>query len=146
MKYKFKFQRILDVKETQEENKKNQIAEVRAKIAELDSKVKELEMIRKEWSDSLKNSLDTGLTIKEIREAKQYEEAIDNRIIQVKKEIEVQEVILNKKREEYLELRKEKKSFESLKEKDFDRYKYSEMKKEEALVDQIVTFNKFKGK
>lgn len=146
MKYKFKFQRILDVKETQEENKKNQIAEVRAKIAELDSKVKELEMMRKEWSDSLKNSLDTGLTIKEIREAKQYEEAIDNRIIQVKKEIEVQEVILNKKREEYLELRKEKKSFESLKEKDFDRYKYSEMKKEEALVDQIVTFNKFKGK
>lgn len=146
MKYKFKFQRILDVKETQEENKKNQIAEVRAKIAELDSKVKELEMMRKEWSDSLKNSLDTGLTIKEIKEAKQYEEAIDNRIIQVKKEIEVQEVILNKKREEYLELRKEKKSFESLKEKDFDRYKYSEMKKEEALVDQIVTFNKFKGK
>ena len=146
MKYKFKFQRILDVKETQEENKKNQIAEVRAKIAELDSKVKELEMMRKEWSDSLKNSLDTGLTIKEIREAKQYEEAIDNRIIQVKKEIEVQEVILNKKREEYLELRKEKKSFESLKEKDFDRYKYAEMKKEEALVDQIVTFNKFKGK
>ena len=146
MKYKFKFQRILDVKETQEENKKNQIAEVRAKIAELDSKVKELQMMRKEWSESLKNSLDAGLTIKEIREAKQYEEAIDNKILQVKKEIELQEVILEKKRQEYLELRKEKKSFESLKEKDFDRYKYEEMKKEEALVDQIVTFNKFKGK
>lgn len=146
MKYKFKFQRILDVKENQEENKKNQIAEVRAKIAELDSKVNELEMMKQDWSNSLKNSLDKGLTIKEIREAKQYEEAIDKRIIQVKKEIEVQEIILEKKREEYLELRKEKKSFESLKEKDFDRHKYEEMKKEEALVDQIVTFNKFKGK
>lgn len=59
------------------------------------------------------------------------------------KEIEICE--LNKKleikKEEYIESRKERKSYENLKDKDYARYMIKEAKEEEKIIDEIVSFS-----
>ena len=46
------------------------------------------------------------------------------------------------KSETFEKLQKERKTFEKLKEKDYEKYLYNEKKEEEKMIDQIVTFNK----
>lgn len=83
-----------------------------------------------------------GISILEIRNINQYLLFLDKKINTLRFEISSLESNLNQKRLEYLELQKERKTFEKLKEKDYEKYLYNEKKEEEKMIDQIVTFNK----
>lgn len=140
--YKFKFQKILDLKNKQEEDKKNQMADVMKKLREKQEELKELDKTKKEKFRHLEKIREEGATIQEIRNLTQYNGYLEKCIKRVEEEIASLEMLLNTKKEEYLEVRKERKSYESLKEKDVERYLYREKKQEEKIIDQIVTFQK----
>ena len=57
--------------------------------------------------------------------------------IKVVKQLELE---TEDKREDLLEATKQRKIFEKLKEKDFERYKHTELKKEHVLIDEIVCY------
>lgn len=140
--YKFKFQKILDLKNKQEEDKKNQMADVMKKLREKEKELEELDKTKKEKLRHLEKIREEGATIQEIRNLTQYNGYLEKCIKRAEEEIASLEMLLNTKKEEYLGVRKERKSYESLKEKDVERYLYREKKQEEKIIDQIVTFQK----
>lgn len=142
MSYKFKFQKILDLKNKLEEDKKNQMAEIMKLLREKQAELHNLSETQTEKFRQLERIREEGATIQEIRNLTQYTRYLEKCIETVEAEIQSLEAALDIKKEEYLDARKERKSYENLKEKDVERYQYREKKQEEKMIDQIVTFRK----
>lgn len=142
MGFRFKLQRVLDLKLKQEDEKKNQIATLMQAIKTKEDELEALINEKKQKEFSLNDNRKRGISILEIRNINQYLLFLDKKINTLRFEISSLESNLNQKRLEYLELQKERKTFEKLKEKDYEKYLYNEKKEEEKMIDQIVTFNK----
>ena len=142
MGFRFKLQRVLDLKSKQEDEKKNQIATLMQAIKTKEDELEALISEKKQKEFSLNDNRKRGISILEIRNINQYLLFLDKKINTLRFEISSLESNLNQKRLEYLELQKERKTFEKLKEKDYEKYLYNEKKEEEKMIDQIVTFNK----
>ena len=142
MGFRFKLQRVLDLKLKQEDDKKNQIATLMQAIKTKEDELEALISEKKQKEFSLNDNRKRGISILEIRNINQYLLFLDKKINTLRFEISSLESNLNQKRLEYLELQKERKTFEKLKEKDYEKYLYNEKKEEEKMIDQIVTFNK----
>ena len=142
MGFRFKLQRVLDLKLKQEDEKKNQIATLMKAIKTKEDELEALISEKKQKEFSLNDNRKRGISILEIRNINQYLLFLDKKINTLRFEISSLESNLNQKRLEYLELQKERKTFEKLKEKDYEKYLYNEKKEEEKMIDQIVTFNK----
>ena len=142
MGFRFKLQRVLDLKLKQEDEKKNQIATLMQAIKTKEDELESLMSEKKQKEFSLNDNRKRGISILEIRNINQYLLFLDKKINTLRFEISSLESNLNQKRLEYLELQKERKTFEKLKEKDYEKYLYNEKKEEEKMIDQIVTFNK----
>lgn len=142
MGFRFKLQRVLDLKLKQEDEKKNQIATLMQAIKTKEDELEALISEKKQKEFSLSDNRKRGISILEIRNINQYLLFLDKKINTLRFEISSLESNLNQKRLEYLELQKERKTFEKLKEKDYEKYLYNEKKEEEKMIDQIVTFNK----
>ena len=142
MGFRFKLQRVLDLKSKQEDEKKNQIATLIQAIKTKEDELEALISEKKQKEFSLNDNRKRGISILEIRNINQYLLFLDKKINTLRFEISSLESNLNQKRLEYLELQKERKTFEKLKEKDYEKYLYNEKKEEEKMIDQIVTFNK----
>ena len=142
MGFSFKLQRVLDLKLKQEDEKKNQIATLMQAIKTKEDELEALISEKKQKEFSLNDNRKRGISILEIRNINQYLLFLDKKINTLRFEISSLESNLNQKRLEYLELQKERKTFEKLKEKDYEKYLYNEKKEEEKMIDQIVTFNK----
>ena len=142
MGFRFKLQRVLDLKLKQEDEKKNQIATLMQAIKTKEDELEALISEKKQKEFSLNDNRKRGISILEIRNINQYLLFLDKKINTLRIEIRSMESNLNQKRQEYLELQKERKTFEKLKEKDYEKYLYNEKKEEEKMIDQIVTFNK----
>lgn len=142
MGFRFKLQRVLDLKLKQEDEKKNQIATLMQAIKTKEDELEALISEKKQKEFSLNDNRKRGISILEIRNINQYLLFLDKKINTLRFEISSLESNLNQKRQEYLELQKERKTFEKLKEKDYEKYLYNEKKEEEKMIDQIVTFNK----
>ena len=141
MSYKFRLQKVLDVKEKAEDNKKNEVYIANKELLKANEQLQELklELTQKGIEREEKNK--EGTSIIEIVQLNKY---IDYLCSLIKnKEIEICE--LNKKleikKEEYIESRKERKSYENLKDKDYARYMIKEAKEEEKIIDEIVSFS-----
>ena len=142
MGFRFKLQRVLDLKLKQEDEKKNQIATLMQAIKTKEDELEALISEKKQKEFSLNDNRKRGISILEIRNINQYLLFLDKKINTLRFEISSLESNLNQKRLEYLELQKERKTFEKLKEKDYEKYLYNEKKEEEKMIDHIVTFSK----
>jgi flagellar FliJ protein len=144
--FNFKLQRILDLKLKQEDEKKNQISSLMQLIKTKEDEL-ELLLTEKKYKENHLNDIrKNGVSILEIRNINQYISFLDKKMNTIRFEISSLETNLKQKRIEYLELQKERKTFEKLKEKDYEKFIYNEKKEEEKMIDQIVTFKKNKTK
>lgn len=142
MAYKFRLQRILDLKFRQEEDKKAQIAEVMKQIQDKKQEREGLEAERNQKARQMENIVAEGALIQELQNLSRYDYYLSQCIFSIKKELEYLEKVLEQRKEEYMQARKERKSYENLREKDIEKYYYREKKEEEKMIDQIVTFQK----
>ncbi|MBP2026398.1 flagellar FliJ protein [Acetoanaerobium pronyense] len=142
MNYKFRFQKILDLKEKQEDEKKNQISKLLKEINEKKEEIEKVDKDIKNKEHELKDKRKIGSTIMDIRTSNQYLIFLKGKKLKLEFELSALNTNIEKKRAEYLEIRKDKKSYENLKEKDLEKFKYKINKQEEQLIDQIVSFNK----
>lgn len=146
MVFKFRLQKILDLKEKEEDNKKNEVALVLREIRETKQELEKIKIMRSSEKQHREDLNSNGCSIQEIREINTYitflEEQIDLTILKLK-ELDVK---LKEKQDEYLESRKERKSYDKLKEKDHERFKQEEAKQEEKIIDEIVSYNSRKIK
>ncbi|MBW4828682.1 MAG: flagellar export protein FliJ [Clostridiaceae bacterium] len=138
-KFNFKFEKILDYKKTIESHKKNEYGKIQQKLT------KEEKILENyyEFKDKLKNKKDQSNKKTNIANLQLY----NNYLNDMNKLISAQEGIIDQTKKELkvaknelLEVSKEKKIFEKLKENKYEEHLYDIKKEEEKLIDTIVSF------
>lgn len=140
MGYNFKLEKVLNYKETVENFKKAEYGDVHQKLNYEEEKLLNYNLHKESLIyDKTRSTQRTN-----IGNLKLY----NNYLQDIAKNIENQEDIidetkqeLEKVKEELLIAMQEKKSFEKLKEKGYNEYLDESKKKEEKIIDGIVTFN-----
>lgn len=140
MGYNFKLEKVLNYKETMEDFKKVEYGDVNQKLNKEEQILYDYNLRKQNLvNDKTNSSQKTN-----IGNLKLY----NNYLHEISKNIEKQENIVDetkdelaKVKEELLVAMQEKKSFEKLKEKGYIEYIDESKKKEDKIIDGIVTFN-----
>lgn len=138
-KFNFKFERLLDYKKTLENHKKSEYRNIQQKL------IKEEEILKNycEFKNELKKKKNESSNKINVASLQLYNNYINdmNEIISTQKElVNKAENQLKTVKSELLEIRKEKRAFERLKENKHEEYLYCVKKEEEKLIDTIVSF------
>lgn len=138
-KFNFKLERVLNYKETIENYKKNRYGMVKQKLDREESILNNFNEYKRSLIDE-KNSLSANIKVGDFRIYSSYINTLNDKIKQQ------EEVVINTKHElekaksEMVEAVKEKKTFEKLKENEYEKYIYELKKQEDKLVDTLVSF------
>lgn len=145
LKYKFKFQKILDIKDKLEESKKMEISNLLNDINKVKEEINSLEEGKKIKFAEMQELMKIGTDINTLRYMNEFMNLIDIKCERLKEKVSLLERELESKRKEYIQIMRDKKTFENLKEKDFQKFNEKLRKEEEQFVDQIVTFKHSMG-
>ncbi|MCT4584024.1 MAG: flagellar export protein FliJ [Peptostreptococcaceae bacterium] len=140
MKFKFKFQKILEAKERMEDAKKNEFAKKIQEIEAIKESVLLLDQEKEELKIKYQRELETGMDINSAKRMNSYFKIMDDKKTYYLKLIEIKNNELEIIKNEYLSLMKDRKSFENLKEKDFNEFREQEKIEEAKTIDELVSF------
>ena len=138
--YKFRLQKLFDYKTKVEEEKKNKLGSAVKRLEKEKHKIAEL---KKEFSDMqslFQEKTSQGMAVNELKILANYIDYYKRGIKAQKVRIKMAEDYLSACREELIAATREKRMIEKLKEMDYSKYLYEEQKKEEKLVDDLVSF------
>jgi len=142
--FNFKFQSILDLKIRLEDQKKSKYGEANEELKRQQDKLNVLFDERTYQCDLMREKGKTGVTPKDLIVFNNYMERL-------KRSIEIQKVVVERAKKaveqarlELVEAAKQRKMFETLKEKQFEEYWEEYYKKEQAQFDEIVSY-KYNG-
>lgn len=137
--FSFKLDKVLNYKENIENIKKAEYGDINQKLIREEEKLLSYHTYKKDLLEK-RNEHSKGTTINNLklynRVLEDISQAIKNQeklILDIKKELE-------KSKEELLVAMQEKKSFEKLKENDYEEYIVEAKKSEEKIIDEIVSF------
>ncbi len=136
--FKFRFQKALEHYIDLEKEAERNLVEKNNKIIEIQQKIYGLEKTSKNMKYDLQKVLSGPLNILLIQD---YQNYINVKSQEIMKERNLLENLQNEKdqlQEEYFERRKERKTFEKLREQHFEKYKKDEEKKEQKIIDEIT--------
>lgn len=138
--YKFKLQKLLDYRINMEEEKKNQLSFAIKRLEQEKDRLSELKSKQKEMDKIFKEKTSQGIAVNELKLLVNYIDYYKRGIKEQKIKIKMAEDYVSTCREELIKATQEKKMIEKLKELDYSKYLYTEQKKEEKLVDELVSF------
>lgn len=140
-KFKFGLQRVLEIKEKFEDEKKNSYAEQKKKLEEENLK---LEKLKKDMEDiSLKRNSASGASLKvsELSNYSNYIQSLSNRIEVQHTKVEEEEEAVEAVRRELIEATKDRRILENLKLRGLEQYRYELKQEEDKLTDQFVSYS-----
>ena len=144
MAFNFKFQSILDLKIRLEDQKKSKYGEANEELKRQKDKLNVLLDEREHQYNLMRDKGKKGVTPKELIIYNNYMERL-------KKSIEIQNIVVDKAKKaveqarlELVEAAKQRKMFETLKKKQLEEYWEAYYKKEQAQLDEIVSY-KYNG-
>lgn len=140
MGYNFRLEKVLNYKETIEDFKKTEFGEVHQKLNKEESILLDYNMYKKTLLRD-KNQSTRKTNIGNLKLFNNYLEDISKNIETQEQIVDDTKTELEKVKEELMIAMQEKKSFEKLKEKNYEEYLDESKKKEEKIIDEIVTFN-----
>lgn len=138
--YKFRLQKLLDYKIKVEEEKKNKLGSA---VRRLENEKNRMSELKKEFSNMrslFQEKTSQGMAVNELKILANYIDYYKRGIKEQKVRIKMAESYLSSCREELVAATREKKMIEKLREIDYNKYLYEEQKKEEKLVDDLVSF------
>lgn len=139
-RFQYRMQSILDIKLKMETQAKQEFASARAVLDEEEEKLLNLIKRKEEYEEEASVLLKDKLKIEDIRDNKNaimhMEDSIKAQNLQVNLAKEQVEVA----REKLKEIRTERKTQESLKEKDFSEFLQEENRKESKSIDQLTSY------
>jgi len=136
-RYVFRFQALLDTKKHFEEKYENELALLMKKQRDEETRLEEMERRLIRYHEEYVNSLKA--TIEEIRRYRDYFDKLNNDIERQVEAINNAAEEVEAKREELIEVRKEKLALEKLMEKDYRKYQEDMMMWERKFLDEIGT-------
>ena len=138
--YKFRLQKLLDYKTKVEEEKKNKLGSA---VKRLEKEKRRMAELKREFSNMqslFHEKTSQGMAVNELKILANYIDYYKRGIKAQKVRIKMAEDYLSACREELIAATRGKRMIEKLKEMDYSKYLYEEQKKEEKLVDDLVSF------
>lgn len=138
--YKFKLQNILKLREDVEKDKKNEFGVATQRFDKEKLKLQQLNAEMYYMCDEIEKAVQKGMSAKELLAQQQfknyYKRSISNQTIKSK----MAEEHLAYCRNNLIDAVQDRKIMEKLREIDYGKYRYTEQKNEEKLVDDLVSF------
>lgn len=138
--YKFKLQNILKLKEGIEKDKMNEFGAANQRFEHEKLKLEQLHAEMYNICSNIEKTAAEGVSVAELIQQQQFKDfykySISNQIVKTN----MAEEHLDNCRQDLVKAVQERKIMEKLKEIDQDKYKYTEMKNEEKLIDDLVSF------
>jgi len=139
MKFVFKFEKLLKIREFEKDKVENQLAKLQFELNKEQQKLKDLYLMLREYNLKLKNSLKGNLNINEINSVRYYLEKIDKEIdIQKKIIIQINNEVSTKKKQLIRAVQKVK-ILDKLREKKYESYLKKMDYIESNVLDEIGT-------
>ncbi len=138
--YRFKLQKLLDYKTSIEEKKKNELGIAVQRLEKEKRRLDELKQKLSESDNTFKKEASAGMTVNKLKILRDYIDYYKRSIKSQRVRIKMAEDYLASCREELVKATREKKMIIKLKEIDHSKFLYNEQKKEEKIVDDLVSF------
>lgn len=138
--FRFKMQNILNLKYRLEEQQKIAFAEAQNALYTEEERLAKLEADKASYEEKLKEAALGDIDITDIRRLTSNIDTMKILIEDQKLRIEKAEEEVEKQRELLADAVKERKTYEKLREKAFDRFVKEEEAKEKAAIDELVSY------
>lgn len=138
--FKFELQPVLALKEKLEDNKKRELGLANTKHEQLVDEKSILAALHNEAYNEIRRQCDGGLNISSLKQFNYYTARLNKQIEKKELEIVKAKKEVNEKRDELLEAVKQRKILENLKEIRFEQFKDEEVRAENQIVDEIVSY------
>ncbi|NMA87259.1 MAG: flagellar export protein FliJ [Tissierellia bacterium] len=139
MNFNFRLERVLNFKENMEEIKKAEYGSARQKLNKEEDKLENFNYHKNNIKDE-KDLLTAKTKAGNLAMYNDYILDLDKKIKVQKDVVNKTELELEKAKEEMINAVQEKKTFEKLKEKEYEKYLYQIKKTEEKQLDTIVNY------
>ncbi len=144
-KFKFRYEKILDIRIDKENEIKSEMASINSEIKKKEDEINKTKSYLKNFLDETNKSMESGINVLDLKKANESREYLQNKISKLMNELEELNKIKEEKHKEYIEASKERKVMEKIKQKDIDIHNELINLEESKMVDQIVTYNSSKG-
>ena len=139
-KFVFNMQGLLNIKEKLEEQSKTEYGKALNKLEEEKNILLNLENSKKQNIVNFRESINKGVKPNYTKSINQFISLIDKKIEQQVENVNKAEEVVEQKRLVLLNAMKERKVLEALKEKEKENYFREELKKEQKIIDEIVSY------
>lgn len=139
-KFIFNMQSLLNIKEKLEDKSKTEYGKALNKLEEEKNILLSLENKKRENILSFKQSISLSVKPNYIDSINKYISFIDKKIEEQQENIDKAKKFVEEKRLQLLEAIKQRKVLEALKEKEKENYFKEELKKEQKVIDEIVSY------
>lgn len=138
--FKFKYESILNLMENKEDSVKNKLSEAYNILHSEKNKLDTLEVKGQEYSELIRNKTSLGCKLFILKNMEGYRNDLNSKISFQNNVIFEKEQEINSIRNELIEISKERKIMEKLKERKLDDFNMTLKKNEEKNIDQLVTY------
>ncbi|KGG80755.1 hypothetical protein Y919_04375 [Caloranaerobacter azorensis H53214] len=142
--FKFKFQKILEYRETVENLRLADYNRAKEVLRTEENKLREL-MNYKKNELAMRNINVKNTTIFDLKNYNMIIDYINKEIVEQKARVYNAKDVVDSKKKNLLEALKEKKMMEKIKEKHYNEFIYEIKKEEDKLIDEIVNFRSSKN-
>lgn len=139
-KFVFKMEQLLNIKRQLEESVKNDLAKAIREIEKQKQILNNMQSNKEEHIRDIREQMLRGISVQKLKEFNSFISAYENKIIKQKKVLSDVEFTADKIRERLVQVVKEKKMLEILREKKLAEFKYNEQKKEEVILGEIASY------
>ena len=138
--FRFELQPVLALKEKLEDNKKRELGLANTKHEKLIYEKDALNSLHDKAYDEIRSQCNTSININSLRQFNHYTAHLHHQMKQ--KDIEIVKAAkeVEEKRNELLEAVKQRKILDNLKEIKFEQFRDEEVKAENQIVDEIVSY------
>ena len=144
--FKFRLQSVLNIKKQMEESLQDDLAKA-IQAMENEKKVfNELKEERERGLSEVNSEVSSGVTVEKLRNYNAYLSFVKQKISNQAERVKCSKETADKYREELVAAVKERKMLETLKEKQYSQYLKEEEKKQQRIVDEIVSYKQSASK
>lgn len=134
-KYQFKLDKVLEVRQIEEEQAQNLLMQAREKAREIEEDINRLEEVQSDLYEHLRE--EEGWSLEENMIYRNYINQNRNKIKKSKQWLFSQKEEVKLYRETFMEKRKNREVLEKLKDKDYHRYNKEMLLKEQKVLDEM---------
>lgn len=140
-KFVFRMQSLLNVKIQIENSLKNELGKAVQELERQKDILREIELEREVYIGRVNSECVEGISVGKLREFNTYIVYLNDRSRLQKENIKKAQNNVDKYREQLIKAMQEKEMLEKLKEKKYEEYLREQLKEEQKLNDEIVSFN-----